>query len=221
MNAPLPLGSIADERAARLRSRATEGAGSTQVFEDALAEFGDKRLAATARSAFAFASRIEYDHAGLSSAAYLAHPVHVAALVVKLDPRADADTVVLALLHNVFEVSRVEPAEITARFGEHMASAIRALTVDRTATTHEYKVGYYRNLGAQPRLVRVVKVLDKLDNLFILGLNPDAKVRAEYLSDIEEFIVPMVEETLPHIAEYVESLIADSRAVGFIDGTHH
>jgi len=216
-----PMDSFAAERAARLRSRRAEGAESPQLFADALATKADAAITEAARRAYDFASQIEYDHPGLSPAAYLAHPARVAVMSLQLDAQATADTVVLALLHNVFEVSRVAPAEVAAQFGDGVEQAIHALTVDRTAISHEYRLGYYANLARQPRFVRVVKMLDKLDNLFILGINPDATVRADYLRDIEEFVVPMVTDTLPQLSEYFGALVVDTHTVGFYGETNY
>ena len=213
------LSPIAAERAARLRSRRAEGAESPQLFADALAAKSDAAITTAARRAYDFASRIEYEHAGLTPVSYLAHPVRVAVMSLQLDAQVTADTAVLALLHNVFGVSRVTPSEIAAQFGAGVEQAIHALTVDRTATSHAYRVGYYANLARQPRFVRVVKVLDKLDNLFILGINPDTTVRADYLRDIEEFVVPMVANTLPHLTEYFGALVADTHTAGFFGET--
>jgi hypothetical protein len=62
--------------------------------------------------------------------------------------------------------------------------------------------------------VRVIKILDKLDNLFVLCLNPSDEVRHQYLADIETFVLPMVASDLPALLPYITALVNDCRAVG-------
>jgi (p)ppGpp synthase/HD superfamily hydrolase len=213
---------IDKERQLRLRSLENEGAESESMLSAALAPFAGTALASRVRAAYEYAKTIEYEHAGLSPAAYLAHPVRVACMALQLVRPPDEDATVLALIHNVFEVSTVPEQEIARHFGDRFVHAMRTLTVDRCQTTRDYTVQYYRRVDTLPRWARVVKVLDKLDNLFILCLNPDDDVRTAYLADVEEFIVPMAAADLPHLVPYMRDLVANNRAVGFLEtGTTH
>jgi hypothetical protein len=63
--------------------------------------------------------------------------------------------------------------------------------------------------------VRVVKILDKLDNLFIIGLNPNEKIRIKYIDEIKEFILPMVKKDIPDIYLYFKKLVQDSYNKGY------
>jgi hypothetical protein len=63
----------------------------------------------------------------------------------------------------------------------------------------------------------VVKIIDKLDNLFILGLNPDEEVRKRYLNEISNYILPLVKQFLPQLANYFENLVLFNQANGMID----
>ena len=203
------LGSIEEERQHRLASREIEADAVDRMLEDALAPYAGTLLARQAREAWAFASNIDYHHTGLSTASYLAHPVRVAALTLKLMRPPHEMGLSLALLHNVFELSDVRPDEISGRFGQPIADAIRVLTVDRTQKSRGYTVAYYRKLHDMPSYVRIVKALDKLDNMFVLCLNPSEDVRTQYLEDIETFVRPMVAAELPHLLPYFDNLIDD------------
>lgn len=216
MNNVLYLGSIAEEREKRLLSRKNEGKEAESALEEALVPFKGNVLASGAQAAYQFAKGINYKHPGLSPASYLAHPVRVACLSLHLIQPPDENAVVLSLLHNVYEVSDVSPQEIVTRFGEAMSNAIRDLTVDRSQTSEAYKVGYYQRLNEGPVWARIVKLFDKLDNLFLLGLNPDAKIRETYLQDVEKFIVPIALADLPGVTNYLKALVEDCRRVGFI-----
>lgn len=207
---------IEAERQRRLASRRDEGRESPAVFAAALAPWQGTPLSQRVRAAYAFAAGLDYHHPGLSPASYLAHPVRVADLALKLEGER-GEAAVLALLHNIFEVSTVDPGVVAASFGVPIADAIKVLTVDRSATSREYTQGYYAGIAAAPSWVRVVKILDKLDNMFLLGLNPDAGIRARYLDDIEEFVIPMASRDTPALVAYLEALTADCRATGFLD----
>ena len=63
----------------------------------------------------------------------------------------------------------------------------------------------------------IVKALDKLDNLFVLGLNPDEAIRANYIGEIREYVIPMAERYLPTIKNYFVELADDCEALGYID----
>jgi (p)ppGpp synthase/HD superfamily hydrolase len=211
------LGTIEDERRQRLESRRHEGRESPAVFEAALAPWRGTPVESPVRAAYAFAGGLEYSHPGLSPAAYLAHPVRVAALALRVCKPVDVDAAVLALLHNAYEVSSIRPAAVAAAFGSPIADGIGVLTVDRAANSRAYTAGYYRAIGEAPGFVRVVKVLDKVDNLFLLGLNPEPDVRARYLDEIEEFVVPMAQRDVPALVSYLRALVTDTRKTGFLD----
>ena len=209
----LDLGSIAAEREARLASRRGGGGETATVFEAALVNVpSDNQLVLT--EAFDFARGLNYTHPGLTPSAYLAHPVRVMDLVVRLFGNVNLQAAVLALLHNVYEVSRVTEVEVSERFGAEIAGAIAVLTVDRSDTSPESVARYYAQLEASPEWVRVVKVCDKLDNLFVLGLNPDDEVRARYLADVERYLRPLAEGCVPQVVPYLDDLVADCRERG-------
>lgn len=213
-----PWHSIAEERQKRLESRRREGAEAPQVFAAAIRSLsgaGAERLA----DAYAYAAAIEYRHPGLTSASYLAHPVRVMEMSVRLTNPPDVDAGVLSLLHNLYEVSSVEPPDVAARFGRSIADGISALTVNRAEQSAAQVAAYYRALADAPVFVRVVKVLDKVDNLFLLGLNADAQVRDAYLTEVETFVAPLAEDALPHFGPYLAELVDDCRREGFFVST--
>lgn len=168
--------------------------------------------------AFRFAKEIKYRHVGLTSDSYFSHPLRVAALAILISGAQDAGTGVLAVLHNVLEVSDVSVDTLSETFGSGILNQIEALTVDRNVQWDKtYKAGYYGKLMAGPLSARVVKIVDKLDNLFVLGLNPDASVREKYLAEIEDFVLPMTEASLPSLTAYMRNLVQDCHSTGFIE----
>lgn len=168
--------------------------------------------------AFRFAKEIKYRHVGLTSDIYFSHPLRVAALATLVSGTQDAGIGVLAVLHNVLEVSDVSVDKLSATFGNGISNQIKALTVDRELQWDKaYKTGYYSKLMEGPLSARVVKIVDKLDNLFVLGLNPDASVREKYLAEIEDFVLPMTVASLPRLTAYMRNLVQDCRLTGFIE----
>lgn len=88
------------------------------------------------RSALAFAARC---HAGQrrhsDGAAFIAHPLEVARLLRE----AGCNDIIVAagLLHDVVEDTHVSVAELTARFGEDVATLIQAVSQD--GSIHSYR----------------------------------------------------------------------------------
>ena len=168
--------------------------------------------------AFDFASALKYRHIGLTSDIYFSHPLRVAGLAVLISDKQDVETGILGILHNVLEVSDVSLSKLSATFGNAIAEQIKILTVDRELQwDFSYKTNYYNQLMQGPLSARIVKIVDKLDNLFVLGLNPDASVRSKYLKEIEEFIIPMTATSLPAVTSYMRALVKDCSATGFIE----
>jgi (p)ppGpp synthase/HD superfamily hydrolase len=210
------LSSFSSERNKRLDSLRNEGAGSCESFLRTLISFFPKNKIALPRSAYDYAIKIEYSHVGLSSDAYLAHPLRVAQMAMSfIDPLSEND-VIIAILHNIFEVSHVSRCQIEDRFGKIVADSIEKLTVVREKEWDQsYKQDYYDKLRCAYRGAAAVKVLDKLDNIFTLCLNEDEWVRNAYLDEIENFVVPLACEFLPGVASYLENAAVEARKLGY------
>ena len=73
-----------------------------------------------------------------------------------------------------------------------------------------YKMNYYQKIIEGPRAARIVKILDKLDNIFLINQNADSQVRFRYLKEIEEKVLPMARSELPGVARYMELVLANS-----------
>jgi (p)ppGpp synthase/HD superfamily hydrolase len=212
------LGDLVVERRRRLQGLLVPDPHALVLWRcafDSLTQDSDlKRLA----YAFEFAKAIKYHHVGLTSDIYFSHPLRVAGLAILLSDMERVETGVLAILHNVLEVSDVSLDMLSAAFGGAISNQIQALTVDREFQWDSaYKKNYYEQLMQGPISARIVKIIDKLDNLFVLGLNSDAILRSRYLAEIEEYILPMTVTSLPTVTAYMRILVEDCRATGFIE----
>ena len=101
-------------------------------------------------------------------------------------------------------------------FGENFYKKVSILTVNRKLQwNNNYKKKYYKNINSYSDDVKIVKILDKLDNLFIIGLNPNKKIRIKYIDEIKKFILPMVKKNIPEIYPYFKLLVKDSYHKGY------
>jgi (p)ppGpp synthase/HD superfamily hydrolase len=119
---------------------------------------------------------------------YASHPVRVAGLV--LEHGGDASQVAIGLLHDVIEDCGVSDAELRERFGEEVASAVRALsdvlegdTPKQKAPWRERKTRFVARLPSVGARARLVAACDKLDNLSAIV----ADLETEGLATLERF----------------------------------
>lgn len=165
--------------------------------------------------AYKYAKTINYIHPGLSSDIYFAHPLRVASLAILFSNEHPLEAGIIGLLHNVFEVSATSQEDINNRFGNEILFMINTLTVDRKLQWDlPYKKKYYSGIYALSENARKVKVIDKFDNLFTLGLNPDTEVRSKYLDEIKMHIVPLVNQDLAYMSDYFSRLIINCEKTG-------
>jgi guanosine-3',5'-bis(diphosphate) 3'-pyrophosphohydrolase len=218
MNISDTLDDIGLERRRRLLGLLEPDPHALVLWDRAMAALPDDAERSRLAQAFRFAKEIKYRHVGLTSDIYFSHPLRVAALAILISGAQDAGTGVLAVLHNVLEVSDVSAGTLSETFGSGILNQIETLTVDREVQWDKtYKAVYYGKLMEGPPSARLVKIVDKLDNLFVLGVNPDATVREKYLAEIEDFVLPMTEASLPGLTAYMRDLVRDCRATGFIE----
>jgi len=162
---------------------------------------------------------LDYRHPGLAKNGYLAHPLRVAMLLGDFASEESFEGAALAMCHNLIEVGSADThqglGEIDALV-PGVAEWVEALTIDRERQTNkDYLREYYGGIADRPTPVSQVKVVDKMDNLHILCLNPDAEIRAAYLSQVSTFVVPLAQNSLPIAGDYLKALIADAEMTGY------
>lgn len=218
MNLSNILDDIGLERRRRLLGLLEPDPHAIVLWGRAIAALPDDAERERLAHAFRFAKAIKYRHVGLTSDIYFSHPLRVAGLAILISGAEESETGVLAVLHNVLEVSDISVNTLSEAFGSGISNQIETLTVDRDVQWDKtYKAGYYGKLMEGPLSARIVKIVDKLDNLFVLGVNPDASVREKYLAEVEDFVLPMTEASLPSLTAYMRNLVQDCRATGFIE----
>ena len=164
-----------------------------------------------------FINNIEFIHPGLNSLEYIVHPLRIATIIYQLNNNIDIDTLNIALLHNIFEVSEITDKDFLLRYDSKIMSSLKVLKVNRLLEKDsQYKKDYYKDIYKDKRTA-IVKAIDKFDNLFLLCLNNNEEIRTWYLDEVEEFIYPIVEKYIPTLFEYYKELVEDCRKFGFLD----
>jgi len=174
---------------------------SVNLFSNIIKTKLDIRAVERISFALNFALYVDYHHPGMTAESYIKHPLRVASSVLLNAKVYDPDIIITALIHNVLEVSRISFEGLVSRFGIHIATAVKNLTIDRTQNNTTYLERYYNALHTGWHGSRIVKILDKFDNIFMIGFNPDSRVRASYLDEIEQWIIPMTRNDAPDIAD--------------------
>ena len=148
---------------------------------------------------------VEFKHFGLTSAQYMAHCYRVASLILRHHHAPNFFMLSLGLCHNIFEIGGKSKTVISA-IGLDLADKVSLLTVDRSRQWEwDYKKVYYENISLFESAA-VVKVFDKLDNIYLLSDNPDKETKLNYLEEINLFVLPLAHKYTPAISKIFTEL---------------
>ncbi len=163
-----------------------------------------------------FAKQMEYEHPGQTKEVYLAHPFRVSCIYKDIVNPNKLDGIMLGILHNIYEVTATDNKFCNKYFSKNICDAISILTIDRSLQNNkEYLEIYYKKIAESEDFVGQIKALDKLDNLFLLCLNPSKSVRLNYINEIEKFVLPIVKMHMPYLFDYYISVVADVKITGY------
>lgn len=113
----------------------------------------------------------------------------------------------LALIHNILEKNG-RYVKLKDLVGTKIYNQAKVLKVNRKKQWNKkYIDNYYKNLNKSHENVKIVKCLDKLDNLFSLYKNPDKKIKKLYLDEIKKYILPMVKKNMASVYKYYINLV--------------
>lgn len=148
---------------------------------------------------------------------YLNHVASVAMEVLwalPTDPRLDGNLAVqCALLHDVIEDTAATPELVLARFGEQVAAGVQALTKDpRLPSKAEKMADSLKRIQAQPREVWVVKLADRITNLYhppyywddakILAYQQEARMIYAALHEANAALAQRLQEKIENYGRY-------------------
>jgi (p)ppGpp synthase/HD superfamily hydrolase len=151
-----------------------------------------------------------------SMRAYFAHPLRVATFVLRLLVRPTPETVVMGLVHNVFEVSGLNETDlVNAGFSPRLAEGIRRLTIERSRQYDEdYLTIFYQDIETFGSDLALVKCSDRLDNLLGFDLIERSEKLSLYLDLSERFVVAMADHLHPDFGNYLHALIVRMKISG-------
>ena len=166
-------------------------------------KFGNKNFKKI-RLAYNFSKNVFYSHPGLSSNIYFYHPLRVCLLSTKIFTKFSSELMILCLLHNIFETTDIDQSIISKIFGKKITNQLLILTVDRkNEWKKNYKKKYYSHISKSNKNVMITKVLDKLDNLYLLKENKNSQIKKRYLKEIDDFIMPIIKKKLGNLNLYL------------------
>jgi hypothetical protein len=115
---------------------ATRGTRRRSTWSERTARDGQTGQPSLAQSALAFAARCHQGQRRESDGAmYIEHPLEVARLL--RDASCSEELVAAGLLHHVTDDTDVTVSELTARFGDHVAQLVRAVSDDTCMQSYE------------------------------------------------------------------------------------
>lgn len=154
-----------------------------------------------------FAETVKYIHSGLSSSEYFLHPLRVGSISGIANPAAKVVSSQIGLLHNVYEVTSMESSEISKKFGNEVDYVISSLTINRKLQSNStYLTDYYGVIASLPNKLGIVKVVDKLDNLFSLNNTANSEIKEKYLQEITNFVIPLCDFVSPHLSKLLKNV---------------
>lgn len=210
------LKSIEYERNIRLKGRYMADPHAGFLWQQSISRIHLEKDKNKLLNTYKFARSIKYKHEGLSSDIYFAHPLRVSSLAMLYFEDINIDLGIIGLIHNLLELSEFDSKFIEDKFGKKISEQIISLTVDRSFQWDvEYKKSYYDRIERGPIEGIIVKIFDKLDNLFILGINQDNGIKIKYLSEIEKHVLPLALEYTPKIYNYMKKLVENNYNEGF------
>ncbi|WP_129286567.1 HD domain-containing protein [Streptomyces sp. GZWMJZ-114] len=165
------------------------------------AEAEQRRAEVAARLAL-----IVYDgHVRDQGTPYLEHPLGVVAILRNEIGADDADTLVLALLHDALEVAPESSELLAWHLGADFTTRLRSMTPDHRLEGRPKcsgdELGWREKQAGLPPGLLLVRLADRVHNL--RDLVPGSARRERFLRTLRDFYLPLADEAAdrtPHLA---------------------
>lgn len=148
---------------------------------------------------------------------YVNHLIRVAKLSLmwlNLIEEKNFNLIIAALIHNALEKNIISLEVLRSKYSQWVYSTITTLTLDRSKEHNsDYIKKYYDKLQETDKYSQMLKVFDKLDNIYSLCLNPNDEVRIRYLKEIREYIVPIINQHGSMLSSYFNELINSEKTI--------
>ncbi|RED44291.1 hypothetical protein [Aestuariispira insulae] len=214
----LPFGSVEEEVDRKLGSMLVP----PKPIRDELEVFGAKKLDDQSRKklsdTLAFVYRLEPENEHHPSMiAYLSHPLRVACCVAQMMSKPCAETIEIALMHNLFEITSLTKIDLRdAGYSKRIQTAIGLLTIDRRYEEDpEYLAGFYSAIEGWGPALSLVRCCDKLDNLFGAQIIEDPSVKSSYVALAKQFVAPMAYRLSKPFGDYFTAVAEFQETAGY------
>lgn len=180
-----------DEFQLRLRGKSIPDPHSLVLWEKLCSAYHDDDKLILHRY-FKISSSLPYQHDGLSASLYFPHVLRVASYAGLFLGSTNLIAPVIGLFHNFYEVTNVSGQNTHQLFPHSVDKCIRLLTIDRTSQSNpSYLSSYYHALLHSSEEVRLVKVFDKIDNLYLLHLHDNYEEKSAYRTEVSKYVIPL------------------------------
>jgi len=211
------LKNIHAERQIRLNSRINNGYGEVDKFIIWLKKNPDANLVKIGTESLDKILKLKFTHNILNTSTYLAHIVRVTRMSIEFCPEVAHKSITPALIHNILETTNLTEIQFLKKFDKFSFSTVKTLTINREKQhLQTYLKNYYSIIMESHLSVGIIKIADKIDNIYTLCLNPDKKKRDIYLKQIEDFVIPLSVSKVPHVTDYLVKLVDNADKTGHI-----
>ena len=135
------------------------------------------------------------------------HPTRVAYYLSILDKKINKDKIIMAIFHNFYELKVKDKIIEDLGIKKNLKIKLKKLKIEREKRWNKkYLKKFYRRLDSTSKDVKLIKCIDKLDNLFNLFKNPNKKIKKDYLWEIKKYIFPLSFKLSPELYFYIKRL---------------
>ncbi|MGC9350098.1 MAG: HD domain-containing protein [Anaerolineae bacterium] len=151
---------------------------------------------------------------GVDRRPYVNHPIAVAQVLWNVGGVRDVATLIAALLHDALEDTHATPDEIAAQFGDEVLALVQEVTDDKSlpkATRKQLQIDHAASLS---RPARLIKLADKIQNVYDLGHAPPKAWSQERQSgyvDWADEVVAQLRGTDPALEALYDGVAAEAR----------
>lgn len=114
---------------------------------------------------------------------YINHPIGVAEVLWRVGGVRDVPTLVAAILHDTIEDTGAKPEKIAALFGEDVLALVQEVSDDKSlpkAVRKQLQIEHAPHISGPAKLI---KLADKIHNVYSIGHSPPKDWPAERLAD--------------------------------------
>jgi (p)ppGpp synthase/HD superfamily hydrolase len=111
------------------------------------------------------------------------------------------------MLHNIYEVTDLQKSDVLKIADSEVEKIIAGLTINRKLQFDSgYLIEYYGIISNFPYKLGIIKVIDKIDNLFTLNSTASSEIKGRYLQEIADYVVPLCDLVSPQLSKLIRDI---------------